>query len=262
MGTHDIITNSIPNADISIQRGFVFNYPTHTHSHYEMTLYTQFNGAIIINGEVIKIKNPTVVLVSPSDFHRILVDNENNASLFTKIGFYEKVIKNSSYTLPEHPIILENANSHPLIINLFEEIYCAKIDNDYLTVLIQAAMLYIIKHGKSIKPAPSGKKHELVINVLRYVNQNFTSDITLNSTADNFSVSSQYLSSVFSDEVGLGFSAYITDLRLKLAADLLKTSDRNITEICYDCGYRNLSHFLRSFRQMYNMSPKEYKKRN
>ena len=262
MPVPEVLCNIIPKAEISINEGTVFNYPTHTHAHYEMTMYNPFEGGIAVNGEFYDVDVPSVFLLSPSDFHRITVNNEQNSAEFIKVGFYEKSIVNFQGALPHHPIILRNLENHKFLEELFYEISRSKDDSNYVSVLIETAMSYLIKYGTAIQPAMLGKKHDLVVNALRYANKNFSQDITLCNTAEYFSVSPQYLSSVFAEEVGMGFSAYITDLRLKMASNLLTRSDRNITEVCFDCGYRNLSHFLRCFKQHFGITPKDYRKQN
>ncbi len=262
MQSSDIICNVIPDTELSIEKGNVFNYPTHTHSHYEMTLYQSFQGGINVNGEFFDVSVPSAFLFSPSDFHRISVDESHTSSQYIKIGFYEKIFNRFKYTLPDQPIIIRNTNEHPILVGLFNEIHDNQNDQNYVSVLIEAAMFYFIKHGNTLKPVALGKKHSLVINTLRYINKNFKKDISLTDIAEHFSVSPQYLSSVFTSEVGVGFSAYISDLRLKTATEFLLQNNLNITEICYESGYRNLSHFLRSFKQKYGVTPKEYRKDN
>lgn len=262
MSSSEVLCNVIPNAEISIDKGTVFNYPTHTHAHYEMTIYSPFAGGITVNGEFYDVPVSSAFLISPSDFHRITVSDEQCASEFIKIGFYEKTIADYKGILPNQPIILRSLEKHNVITELFHEIHRSNGDSGYVSVLIEAAVSYMIKYGTAIQPAILGKRHSLVVNVLRYANKNFSHDITLNNTAEYFSVSPQYLSYVFTEEVGMGFSAYITDLRLKRASELLNRSDMNITEICFDCGYRNLSHFLRCFKQHFGVTPKDYRKLN
>ena len=262
MSSSEVLCNVIPNAEISIDRGTVFNYPTHTHAQYEMTMYSPFAGGITVNGELYDVTVASAFLISPSDFHRITVNDEQCASEFIKIGFYEKSIADFKGVLPNHPIILSSLEKHKVLTELFHEIHRSNGDDGYVSVLIEAAVSYLIKYGTAIHPATLGKKHSLAVKVLRYANKNFSNDITLNNTAEHFSVSPQHLSSVFAEEVGMGFSAYITDLRLNAASELLVRDDRNITEICFDCGYRNFSHFLRCFKQHFGVTPKDYRKQN
>jgi DNA-binding response OmpR family regulator len=55
---------------------------------------------------------------------------------------------------------------------------------------------------------------------------------------------------------------FIRTIRLKRAANLLRQNFGNISEVCYEVGYNNLTSFNRSFRKLYGISPAEYKKQN
>jgi AraC-like DNA-binding protein len=56
------------------------------------------------------------------------------------------------------------------------------------------------------------------------------------------------------------FSGFVQELRLQKAAKLLVENDMTITEVCYECGYNNVSNFNRQFLNHYQMNPMKYKK--
>jgi YesN/AraC family two-component response regulator len=55
-------------------------------------------------------------------------------------------------------------------------------------------------------------------------------------------------------------NTFIRQIRLRKAAALLEKSDLNVTEICYEVGYKYPGHFTQHFKKQYGLSPKEYKK--
>ena len=56
------------------------------------------------------------------------------------------------------------------------------------------------------------------------------------------------------------FSGFVQELRLQKAAKLLVEDDMTITEVCYECGYNNVSNFNRQFLNHYQMNPMKYRK--
>ena len=60
---------------------------------------------------------------------------------------------------------------------------------------------------------------------------------------------------------GLSTSEFIRSQRLKLAAELLKQSDINISQVGYSVGFNNHAYFSKCFKQQYNCSPTEYVKK-
>lgn len=55
-------------------------------------------------------------------------------------------------------------------------------------------------------------------------------------------------------------TAYVSDLRLGHAANLLLVSNLSVTDICYECGFENLSWFYKRFAKKYGFTPSEYRK--
>ena len=54
----------------------------------------------------------------------------------------------------------------------------------------------------------------------------------------------------------------ITDLRLSHAANLLYISNLSVTNICYECGFENLSWFYTVFTKKFGVSPKQYRRQH
>ncbi len=61
---------------------------------------------------------------------------------------------------------------------------------------------------------------------------------------------------------GLTATEFIRSQRLKLAAQLLKTSDINISQVGYSVGFNDHSYFTKCFRKLYNCTPTEFAERN
>jgi AraC-like DNA-binding protein len=58
---------------------------------------------------------------------------------------------------------------------------------------------------------------------------------------------------------GMSINVFIRNVRLKKAAILLRQSDMQIMDVCYATGFQNTSHFFRSFKELFNVSPAQYK---
>ena len=58
------------------------------------------------------------------------------------------------------------------------------------------------------------------------------------------------------------FNTYLTEFRLKKAAELIKSSSKTLTEIALACGFASVRTFNRSFMKFYNITPSQLRKNN
>jgi AraC family transcriptional regulator len=95
---------------------------------------------------------------------------------------------------------------------------------------------------------------------LEYIENHLDEPMSFKTLAKKFNFSPYYFHRMFSIIVGKSISAYIRDRRLQLACIELTTTDDSVTNIGLDCGYDSAQSFSRTFKQIYGMSPSEYRK--
>jgi beta-xylosidase/AraC-like DNA-binding protein len=93
-----------------------------------------------------------------------------------------------------------------------------------------------------------------------YIKKNFRYPISLEETAEHFSLTTQYFSRYFRKQFGINFHAYIKDYRLEGARKDLVLSDETVTAIAYDNGFPNLNSFLKALADATGQTPTEYRK--
>jgi two-component system response regulator YesN len=99
---------------------------------------------------------------------------------------------------------------------------------------------------------------EIVETAKKYIQMNYTKEISLEEIAIHVSVSSFYLSRVFSKSVGMTYKDYLIKLRMEKAKQLLKEGKKAIKEISLEVGYTDQNYFSRAFKKYYDKSPKEF----
>lgn len=95
--------------------------------------------------------------------------------------------------------------------------------------------------------------------IIEYIAVNFQHELTLDSIAKEFSISKYYVSHVFSDKLKISFRNYLSLVRTEHAASLIRNGDDSITNICSESGFASQRTFNRIFKQVYGVSPTEYK---
>ena len=102
----------------------------------------------------------------------------------------------------------------------------------------------------------TGMQREL----LAYIQEHYTEKITLAMLAQEFHLSEKYVSWYFKEHFAISFMQYVSHLRMTRAKDLLLSSEQSITEIALACGYPSVNFFIRSFKELYGVTPLQYRK--
>lgn len=88
---------------------------------------------------------------------------------------------------------------------------------------------------------------------------NFKRDINIASAARHLGINKSALCRFVKQHFGATFTAYINNLRLEESCKLLKTTDKSISVIAYECGFNNITYFNRLFKMRHHKSPREYR---
>lgn len=97
-------------------------------------------------------------------------------------------------------------------------------------------------------------------SAVSYIRQNFTdSRLTLDVAARAANMSRYHFSRTFKKHTGKRFIDFVTELRMEEARSLLSRTDLTIAEICRSVGYQDVSHFQRTFKNVFNVPPSRYR---
>ena len=94
--------------------------------------------------------------------------------------------------------------------------------------------------------------------ILFYINENYTSDISLSGLAAHFGYSESYISHYFKARFNVTFNKYLKLTRLKKALTLMRDSKNSITYCALESGFSSVRSFYRVFSDEFGCSPKEY----
>jgi AraC-like DNA-binding protein len=98
-----------------------------------------------------------------------------------------------------------------------------------------------------------------VKRIQSYIAQHFAEKVRLEEVAEMVGMTSTSFSRFFKLRTGSPFSEYLIDVRIGNAARFLIDSTMSVSEICYQCGFNNLSNFNRLFKQKKGYSPTEFR---
>ncbi|WP_070040708.1 response regulator transcription factor [Robinsoniella peoriensis] len=99
-----------------------------------------------------------------------------------------------------------------------------------------------------------------VMDMLTYIAQNYSGDITLNALAEQYHFTAIYLSRLIKRETGYSFVDILTGIRLMNAGYLLKENKQKINMICDRTGFHDSRYFSQVFKRIFDSTPGEYRK--
>lgn len=146
-------------------------------------------------------------------------------------------------------IILLNENREDVVLlkKIDESITLEFIENLFFHQFIAGVMIQNPDYGHLTK------------QVLRYIENNYTEQITLKTIAELLEISENHISRVFNKSVGMSIPDYINNIRIEKAKELMLTSNHKMYEIAEIVGFHSVVYFNTVFRRTEGCSPNEYK---
>lgn len=136
----------------------------------------------------------------------------------------------------------------------------ARANEDNVGLLSDGVLRYTLSFLTARETvAEDGSLSELLID---YVKNNFTDpDLSLTRVASLFSYTEKYVSRIFKREAGIGFSQYVSELRLSHASVLIGGGETSVACIAHACGYKDALYFSKVFKKKHGHTPSEAIKR-
>lgn len=93
------------------------------------------------------------------------------------------------------------------------------------------------------------------VKITEYIRNNIKNGVTIAEIARNLGYNADYLGKYFKKAYGVGLKKYLADARIKLAKDLLLTTDMSVKQLAAELGYENENLFVKFFTYHENISP-------
>ncbi len=166
---------------------------------------------------------------------------------------YQKYKGNEPYYIRDHDSIKK----------IFD---CFRFDDFFNLSLYRVKFLEALISAQSIEQSKLRQLNyyqKMQIESVKAVEEKITRDLskhyTIEELSKEFCISSTYLKHIFKDIYGTSIRRYLIEYRVDVAGNLLKTSDRSITEIANMVGYTNVSKFSQTFRNAKGITPHKFR---
>ena len=114
-----------------------------------------------------------------------------------------------------------------------------------------------------IKRANKNNMKDFYIHeALTYIESNFQKNITIEEVAQVCNINRVYFGKIFKESLGKTPQEFILEYRMTKATELLKLTQMPIKEVGIAVGYENQFHFSRAFKNVYDISPYQWRKKH
>ena len=258
------------------------SFSLHTHDFHELVIILKGTGIQEINTEAYSLIAGDVFVLKGSDMHGYR--NSKNL-LYYNIAYdprllaaYDKGIRD----LPGYfalfllePIFRKQHNfQSKLHLSTKDLIYASELTSllykeytqrvpGFQAMLVNyfIQLVVFLSRKYSEQQSPVTNSFMPLADTIAYIEQNFTSDISLNSLAERSDMSVNHFLRVFRSTFNLTPVNYINQLKIKKACELMVDSGKTMTCIAFESGFSDSNYFSRLFKKIMGMTPTEYRDR-
>lgn len=260
--------------ELHIRNAGVYRFPAsyefreHSHREVEMIYVNSGHCVMGIGKSFVPLKQGDYISISGSIPHCFIVDTRKNCSI-TQLEFEMKMPESLKEGMP---FLCQDRKYYKLVsgetVRFLMENICRifrmpgdaeQRETQLLFGFLQLFLAVSQKLEKAKGEKEKNGKAGRVEHIIRYLSENYESDICMEDLAQRFGLSSRYIRKCFTREAGMSCQQYIATLRINKAKEFLWYTSDTVTEIAMKTGFNSSQYFSRVFQQYTEMTPMEYR---
>jgi AraC-like DNA-binding protein len=253
-------------------------YNIHSHKNFELNYIVNGWGSRIIGDNIESFYRGDLVIIGPNLPHCWEVKGVSHglSPECITIHFHENFLGQQIMKSPELQPMYDLIKESSLGIQFFgEETFdIAYILHKMLKANSLRRLIYLLEVFEILIRTTERKvlakagfldtvndtSNEKLKKVYAFIMINFTKKIYLEEVSSLCNMSTSAFCRFFENATGKTLFEYIKEVRIGYACKLLQESDLSISDICYQSGFNNLSHFNNQFKEIYTVAPGQYRK--
>lgn len=260
------------------QRNLQFEY--HYHDFNKIIIFISGNVTYLIEGKAYKLKPWDILFIDSSEVHKPLINVEEpyeRIVLWVNTSFLKSYDKDNFSLINCFKLAIErrinvlrlDADSIVDIKRILYELDNENKNDNYGSFILKnnlflQLMIYFnrlfLKNGENERLLNNDIKYDkAIINIIDYINENISEELSIEILSEKFYISKYYLMHKFKVQTGYTVHNYILQKRLMFSLDMIKKGSA-LYEVCDKCGFGDYSSFVRAFKKMFGVSPKNYYK--
>lgn len=251
--------------------------PLHWHSEFEISFVISGCADYIIGDDKFTSSEGDIIISTPNVLHSVY-PHGGQEQIYETFLFSQEMLGASAgdrlsmdFLLPivsgelyVNPRITKDHIYYSELRMAIENIVSAAIgDNAKLDLLIKSELLrifWLLDEAGNITGKNSKKSvmSEAIRPAIEYMNLHFADDISIKTLAKEAGLSESYFMQKFREAAGISAIEYLNQIRIKAVCGQLISTKKSAAEIAFDCGFRNISNFNRTFKRVTGVTPREY----
>ncbi len=243
-------------------------FPLHWHDRMEILRIN--SGRVVINcgSTVINAKKDDIIVVNCKQPHIAHTEDEGvtySVFMFELSRFLDNEFFGDKYIkqLLFKRVRIQNKIKDKKLLQILDSITeYGKIRGELSAMMIEGRILEflaLLLEGYIDADESYQGTDQKFVQVLNFIDEHFVEDLQVPDLAEKFGYDKSYFCRKFKAQTGVTCMQYIKALRLEQAGVLLRKGGRGITEVAELCGYNDSNYFSRCFKEMYGLSPVEWR---
>ncbi|MGP1374984.1 MAG: helix-turn-helix domain-containing protein [Almyronema sp.] len=240
----------------------------HFHDAYTIGLNESGQGQCFYRGRLVSNPAGSFNLINPGEVHTgQATDNEQGwgfRNFYISVPLMASLLTQLAWTKPELPCFSAPNVCSPALRSLFCQVF--QVLDQPAPLLSQQSLLLellaqlLLQQG-TIQTLPTAQESKAVATVRAYLEEHAAENISIATLSQLTNLSGYYLIRSFRQQWGLPPHRYQHQLRLLKAKQALETA-QPLAAIALEAGFYDQSHFTRSFKRVFGLTPGHYRQRN
>ncbi len=256
----------------------LFTFPIHFHPEYEINfIHKAIGGRRVVGDHLEEIGEYELVMVGPNLYHGWENYRNTGTELLHEItiqfpkDIFDGALISKNLFKPVRDL-LQNANRGILFStetakNLEKRFLGLAQKRGFDSFLEFQSLIYDLSISRdqklltniSFQKGNEFHNNERIEKIYNYVSENFSKKIMLEEAAEMLNMSVVSFSRMIKLRTGKSFIEFVNEIRLGYATRLLIETGKSVSEVCYECGFNNISNFNRTFKKKQGCTPSEFR---
>ena len=235
------------------------------HKNFEILIVERGEALCFIDGSEYRVKEGEAAFISPLQLHSFKTIGDSS---LRRVTFCENIVLTLSNAIKQkkanNPVFTPKKEDLSYFLSEINELFGAE-EASFKRIVPSArrikvkGLLYILESSflSQAKLVPYTSSKNSVIDIVHFISENYTADITLRDAASSLGYNHQYLSRELNKTLGVSFSTILNQYRMNHAYALLQDTSLPINQIAFESGFKSIRNFNHVCIDMFGKSPRE-----